>query len=52
MTWRNKKATLLSRAAESGSKTIFEAVMAALEDRLTPAEVKVKGFMGLVFPYV
>lgn len=46
----SKGATVLSRAVESGSEAMFEAVVTALEDKLTPAEVIIEGFTSLVFP--
>ena len=52
MAWEVDHATLLSNAAKSGSKDTFEAVVAALEDKLTPAEVMVEGMKILVFPHL
>lgn len=49
MMWENTfKATVLSMAANSRSVETFEAVVAALVDKLTPAKVKVWSFTSLV----
>lgn len=50
--WNNTDSTVLSRAAEGGSKATFEAVVAALDKKLTPAEVIDKRFTGVVFPCI
>ena len=41
--WMNMRYSVLSIAATTGSKDTFEAVVVALEDKLTPAEVMVEG---------
>lgn len=44
---KNSSDTMLSMTADSESKDNFEAVMAALEDNLTPAEVKLESSKSL-----
>ena len=48
--WKSDFGTVLSSAMSRGSKDIFRAVLVALEDKLTPAEVIVKGFASLAVP--
>ena len=49
MIFEGKYDTVLSTAATSGSRDTFEAAVAALEKKLTPAEVMVAGHTSVVF---
>lgn len=48
MMWNSFSGTVLSEAARGGCTKTFEAVVATLETKLTPAEVMVKGFTSVV----
>lgn len=49
MMWNSPSRRILSAAAGSCSKGTFEAAVAALERKLTPAEVMVEGFTMVIF---
>lgn len=51
MVWKSRGGdTVLSKAAKSDSEDTVEAVVAALGDKLTAAEVKVRSSTSLVSP--